>query len=319
MTYSESSLEVMAVTPEVYGEVIQNSFTIFHSAGFNALNAANCEQVCYLLFRDRKYRLGLVGGIRDQVFYSPYSAPFGGFSFVKKDVRIHLLDHALMVLQNFLQEKNITQIHFTLPPFRYGPTFLSKISNALLRQNYALESSDLNHYFELSRWPDNYLGKIKHGARKHILKAQKYNLELRKAETITDKKEAYDIIQYNRKVRGNPLHLSWEKLQETITLVPADFFLLGTPGAYIAAAINFYVLPEVVQIIYWGSRPEKNDLRPMNLLAYKVFEYYYQLGLQWLDLGQSSILGVPQLGLCNFKESMACDITLKQSFVKHIG
>ena len=319
LTYADSRLEILAVTPEVYNSVVQKPFTIFHGADFNVLNAASCEQVLYLLFRDKKFRLGLIGGIRDNVFYSPLSAPFGGFSLIKKDVRIHFIDEALVLLQRFLNKKNVTQIHITLPPFQYGATFLSKVSNALLRQNYTLKSNDLNHYFELTRWPDHYLEKIKHSARKHIAKAQKHNLGLIKAETITEKKEAYAIIEYNRKARGNPLHLSWEKLQKTILLVKADFFLLGTPGAYVAAAINFYVLPEVVQIIYWGSLPEKNDLRPMNLLAYKVFEYYHQKGFHWLDLGQSSIQGIPQQGLCNFKESMACAITLKQSFSKNIS
>jgi len=319
LTYTDSRFEILAVTPEVYNQVVQTPFTIFHSAGFNALNAANCEEVLYLLFRDKKYRLGLIGGIRNNIFYSPFSAPFGGFSLLQKDIRIYFLDEALGVLERFLIAKDIKQIHITLPPFRYGSTFLSKVNNALLRQNYALKSSDLNHHFDLTNWQGKYLENIKHSARKHILKAQKQPLTFVKAKTIAEKKEAYAIIQHNRQARGNPLHLSWEKLQETIKLVPADFFLLGIPDAYVAAAINFYVLPEVVQVIYWGSLPENNDLRPMNLLAFKVFEYYHQKGLPWLDLGQSSINGMPQQGLCNFKESMGCAISLKQSFLKHIG
>jgi hypothetical protein len=39
---------------------------------FNQLNEDKCEAVYYLLFKDSKYRLGLIGGVRDNVFTSPF-------------------------------------------------------------------------------------------------------------------------------------------------------------------------------------------------------------------------------------------------------
>ena len=48
----------------------------------------------------------------------------------------------------------------------------------------------------------------------------------------------------------------------------------------------------------------------MNFLAFKLFEYYAE-PKAFLDIGPSTEKGIPNVGLCNFKESIGCNVTPK--------
>jgi hypothetical protein len=56
-------MEILEVSPGEYAEVIDEPNHVFASAAFNNLNADKCDEMFYLLFRDGKYRLGLIGEI----------------------------------------------------------------------------------------------------------------------------------------------------------------------------------------------------------------------------------------------------------------
>ena len=57
----------------------------------------------------------------------------------------------------------------------------------------------------------------------------------------------------------------------------------------------------------------------MNYLSFSVFEYYKKLGIHIVDIGPSSEDSVPNHGLCEFKESIGCDIIPKFKFVKKLN
>ena len=47
------------------------------------------------------------------------------------------------------------------------------------------------------------------------------------------------------------------------------------------------------------------------VLAYRLFEYYSKLDIDIIDIGPSSIDGVPDYGLLEFKESIGCSVCSK--------
>ena len=49
----------------------------------------------------------------------------------------------------------------------------------------------------------------------------------------------------------------------------------------------------------------------MNVLAYRLFEYYSKRDIDIIDIGPSSIDGVPDYGLLEFKESIGCSVCSK--------
>jgi hypothetical protein len=86
-------------------------------------------------------------------------------------------------------------------------------------------------------------------------------------------------------------------------------------GVDVAAAQVFHVAEGVAQVIYWGDLKEYSQLRTMNLLSYRIFEYYYKAKeIKLLDIGPSTENGVPNVGLCDFKESIGCSTSPKFCF-----
>ena len=67
-------------------------------------------------------------------------------------------------------------------------------------------------------------------------------------------------------------------------------------------------------MIYWGDLPEYASNRTMNFLSFKVFEYYYLKGYGMIDVGTAMLDKKPNHGLCDFKESIGCDIQPKSTF-----
>jgi len=64
--------------------------------------------------------------------------------------------------------------------------------------------------------------------------------------------------------------------------------------------------------------PEFSEYKTMNFLSFSVFEYYKSQGIRIVDIGPSTENSVPNYGLCEFKESIGCDIAIKTEFSKKL-
>ena len=313
-------MEIVAVDQKEYFRIVLNPYHIFGSAGFNHVNAANCDNVYYLLFKDSKYRLGIIGGIRNNNFLSPFSAPFGGFSFLQEDVRISCIDEAIILLTEWAKARVMSAIKITLPPTIYQESFLPKQINSLYRNGFSIDKTDLNYAYYLSSFTQEYPASIWYNARKNLKIAQANNFLFREAASDTEKETAYNLIRQNREARGFPLRMTWQQVQTSAAVIPADFFLVKNEAEIdVAAAIIFHVSPGIVQVIYWGDLPEYAHLKTMNFLSFKVFEHYHQLQFKIIDIGPSTEDSVPNYGLCEFKESIGCSISCKFSFSKTLS
>ena len=56
----------------------------------------------------------------------------------------------------------------------------------------------------------------------------------------------------------------------------------------------------------------------MNLLTWYTIKYYGDKGYKILDKAIATESSLPNLGLCNFKESVGCERSLKYTFRKEI-
>jgi hypothetical protein len=313
-------MEIVEAGPQEYSKIIAKPYHVFGGAAFNHINEAKVESAHYLLFKDGKYRLGIVGGIRNNTFLSPFSAPFGGFSFLHTDIRISYIDEALQLLTGWAKDKGLSTIKITLPPTIYQESFLSKQINSLYRNNFTIEKTDLNYAYHLHHFNGEYASSIWYNARKNLKIALANNFSLKVCETMEEKETAYNIIRQNREARGFPLRMTWDQVKLSTSVIPADFFqVLNVEGMPVAAAVVFHVKPGVVQVIYWGDLPEYANLKTMNFLSFKIFEQYHQQQLDIIDIGPSTEDSIPNYGLCEFKEGIGCDISCKFSFIKSIA
>ena len=312
-------MEVSEAGVSGYRQVFPSPYHRFNSADFNALNEERCDELTYLVFKDTKNRLGLIAGLKSNELYTPFSAPFGGFSFVREDISIDQIEAGVEALIQYATDKGYGAIHYTMPPLFYQQGFNNKLLNILHRKNFQVMAVDLNYEFNMQKFTDNYEADIWHNARKNLRISLKQGFDFIKCETAETKSAAYEVIKENRSRKGYPLKMTYEQILKTAEVIPADFFLLKKEGEQVAAAIVFHVSAGIVQVIYWGDIPDFAAQKPMNFLSYSVFRHYKETGLQYVDIGPSTENGVPNYGLCEFKESIGCDISPKFSFIKTIG
>lgn len=306
----------MTVT-EVSAEEYESLFPPLHVYGgvpFTQLNAARAEEVIYMVFSDSKPRFGIILGKREGMLRSPFSAPFGGF--LQRGVQnLQNMEAAVKLLHSYAAERQLG-IMITLPPLLYDESQLSKWASVLMRAGFS-QTVDLNYNFPLSRFPD-YRKIIDRSARNHLNRSLKSGFRLLQLESSNrdDVARAYDVIRRNREERGYPLRMTFEQVWQTVSrVIRADFFVLEHEGDDVAAAQIFHVAPGIAQVIYWGDIRQYSELRPMNYLTYAVFEHYYEQGLKILDIGPSTEDGIPNYGLCEFKEDTGCEVALKYRFV----
>ncbi|MDE7146547.1 MAG: hypothetical protein K2O30_10440 [Duncaniella sp.] len=308
-------MRIDCLTPERYRECFPYPSHFYNTVEFSELNRYKCDNIHYLSFKDDtgKIRLGIILGEREGVLLSPFSAPFGGFEESGKQRLCYYID-AVEALKCYAEIRGLGLVISIPPPIYNRDSHISKQFGAMANGGYKLVCSDYDYYF-----PSDVFGRIDErlgrNARKNLAKATaaQYGFIFSDASDMNIIERVYDVIKCNRESLGYILRLSIDAVKDTIRLVDADFMLLTDGDKDVAAAMAYHVSERIVQIIYWGHKPEYSSCRPMNLLAYKVIEFYAAKGII-IDVGPSSSDGVPALGLCDFKEGVGCDILLKHTF-----
>jgi hypothetical protein len=251
--------------------------------------------------------VGIVLGEKNGEFFSPFSAPFGGFFCSQKKPSLELVEKASEKFYEWLKEKN-KKCHITFPPFIYGETLISQSFFCLQNKGFTVEYTDLNYSIDLTKTLQPHPNFCK-----NLRAALKESLVFKKCEDNAERKDAYEIINKNRKERGYPPHLSFEELQEVRNICEIDCFLVCLNEIPIAGAFIYLTTSDIAQLILWGDNREYSKTRPMNLLAMRIAEHYKERDFSHFDLGPASKAGIPNFGLSRFKSEMGCEITLKHT------
>lgn len=308
-------MEVIEINSKEYKRIFAKPYNVYNSVDFCLLNNSKCESLKFFAFDDEGIRLGLIAGLTDDALLSPFSAPYGGLSYLDENVPLRYIDESIEAFDKHMKKCGIKKAIFTLPPPFYSPKFLNKYMFSLLKGGYAIKHRDINHSFQTKLMNGEYIQAVLwRNARKNLHIAQRVNFVFEKVGSVEEIKRAYDVIKTNRDKRGFPLRMTFEEVMKTTEVVPADVFLLKLDNVDIAAAIVFHVGEKIVQVIYWGDIPDYSRYKTMNMLSYELFDYYGRNNVDIVDIGQSTVEGVPNYGLCEFKESIGCLPTLKYTF-----
>ncbi|MDT3741074.1 MAG: hypothetical protein RO257_16410 [Candidatus Kapabacteria bacterium] len=315
---------VIKVNIEEYNSYVNDVLTAFETSFFNNLNKYKCDQLLYLLFiDDGSYKFGIIAGLKENVLRIPFSAPYSLFSSIKQNNKVMDFHKVVKSLIDFVtdirSDLKINEIRITLPPIFYSETRISNLINALFVNKFKIDKTDLNFQYSLQDFNENYLINLNIKARQKLIAAFKNRLNFKKIVSHEELLVSYDIIHKNRLKKGFPLHLSFDDILNTSKIIDVDFFLVSDSNNNpIASSINFHVTKDINQVVYWGNLPDTDHLKPMNFLAYKIFEYYKNSNIKFIDIGPSTENSIPNFGLCDFKQSIGCNTSLKYSFIYHL-
>lgn len=301
------------VSADTYSRIFANPLVAFNSPAFCALNSGKTAGVAHLVFRDAsgKARLGLVAGSDPEGnLRAPFSAPFAAFDSAGRQ-RIDFYVEAAAALDESMRHRGCTA-RIVLPPPFYGsepdPDAAAKQLPALLQAPGArLLHTDFNYHFALADF-GRLQGVMTPAARRNLNTARRRGFTFACGVPIAD---AHEVIAENHAGLGYPVHMTAADVEATSRIIGIETFVVESGDTIAAAAIIYITAPKVAQLIYWGDRPAFRHMRPMNLLAVKIFEHYAGRGFEIFDLGPASSDGIPALGLCDFKSSLGCRLTVK--------
>lgn len=301
---------VRLVEPDEFFQSFPQARTVYGERAFLELNAGRAEAVRHFAGYDHKGapRLGIVLGYKQGRWLAPYSAPFGEIAW-RKPQSVETVYDFVGELADMLEDHSIS---ITLAPVIYDAEMLPK-EHAVLGNYVDKTVLDINYHYPLERF-DDFEAHLSRAARNKFRTAMRQGFGF---ERTGDARRAYAVIKANRESKGYPLAMSLEQVLATVAPagpVKADFFVMGKDGADVAAAMVYHAAPGVAQVIYWGDAPGYSALRPMNALPYFLFGHYRREGFGIVDVGPSSTNGVPNPGLCDFKESIGCLPSLKPTF-----
>lgn len=298
-----------------YLKTFERSFTPFNTVEYNLLNCSKCDKIEFLLFHIDNHKIGIIGGILGNKFLSPFSAPFSTISANFQDVKVEYLIDALLLFDEYCISNSISEAKFIYPPFFYYMNLVPRIVYSMSVSNYSM-ILDYNHFFLTRDFIKYENNTIKKGLRYNLRVAEKYGLTCKKGNSIDELKTAFKVIEVSKNIKKYPLKMDLSDFINMKDLVNIDTFIVYLKDTPVAAAIVYNYSKSIVQIIYWGEKPEYKYCYPMNYLAMKIFKFYRDLKFDIVDLGNSSDNGFPNFGLFNFKENIGCSAALKYILFK---
>lgn len=313
-------MELIEITAEEYRQLAGAKGPVFCGKEFLELNKGKVDAVRYFVGRDTKNRIAFAVGEKDGEWRAPFSAPFATMIGLRKDTALDYYWEFVKLLNECALENGVKSITIFLPPDIYDRQENAKMINALLGNGYEIANQELNYSLRVVDLDlEKYKAEIQHNARKNLNIALKSGLELVTCSSLEQKKEAYEVIRINRESKGYPLRMTLEQVLSTIEVVKHDMFLVKKEDRSIAAALVYYVTAEIVQVVYWGDIPDVGEYKPINFLAYELIKYYQERNIHQIDIGPSTENGVPNFGLCSFKESIGCEVSAKYRLTKYLG
>lgn len=304
-------MNIKEIDRETFAQLFDRSAFVYNTTAFTELNRPKADEVIYLAAGDDKVIGGIVLGRRGDMLSSPFSAPYGGL-VVNSAHGILSIMEVWEAITRYAFDKNCG-LKITLPPAFMENGLTVRSENALLQLG-GLPSVELNYHFDLT------VGDIRDAfsgaGRKNLRRAERAGYECVMLDPTSENIErVYRIIAGNREAHGYDISMSLADVLATSAVATVHLFVLRLGAEEIAAAYLHVPVSGIAQVIYWGDIPGYSESRPMNMLAFRIFEFYRTKGYRVVDVGTSNIDGHPNYGLCDFKEGLGCRPTAKFTFL----
>ena len=113
--------------------------------------------------------------------------------------------------------------------------------------------------------------------------------------------------------------MQYEQILQMVYTFPEKikFFGVFNQDIIVCSSICIVINPLILYVYAWGDIDNMQNYSPITLLANYIYEYAQKKAFQIVDLGTSTVLGEPNIGLIKFKKNLGCQESLKLSFSKH--
>jgi hypothetical protein len=296
--------------------------SLFNRSEFHRLNLSPELRIARFDHRrDGKLIGSLCGVVKANELESGYSAPFGGPDLVRQS---ETATNVMSLLRDALDQargEGITAVHVKAKPDFYSGSEV-EVQFALLNLGFTVESTELNFHFDLAGITavEDYVARLKPPARRALKHAAGEPFTFAEAAGDEEWTAAYGILDRNRRAKGRQLRLSLEYVLRARDTFPGQIrmFTLVYGARACAAALVYRVRPQRDLVVYWGDADHELPRSPMNVLVQQLIAREVSEGVLTLDVGISSVDGVPDQGLIQFKESVGARSSLRLDLVTQL-
>jgi len=238
-----------------------------------------------------------------RILVSHPGASFAGFVLRPKTSVSEALK-LVETLVDFARAENYDGIEITRPPWIYYKFPEDHIDFALFVRGAYHRKRELTAVVRLYDSIEKNLAIMRPEARTAMRKAEKSGIIVRESDEYD---VFYRILSNNLSMRHGvkPTH-TLEELYKLRELMGdrVRLFAAYYKDKMVAGTVLFECNPRAVLAFYISQDYEHQNLRPLNLLFVKVFEWAISRKFEWFDFGTYTLNNKPNLGLARFKESL---------------
>ena len=220
-------------------------------------------------------------------------------------------------LVDYSKRENLDGIKLTQPPTIYSKRLSHYIDFALQKNGFLYSKREISSILFLEKSIDENLSKFKSTHRTAARKAEKSGVVVKETDDFAS---FYEILKKNLSIRHDvkPTH-SLDELLHLKELFPDKINLFGAyiEEKMVAGVINFIATENVVLAFYISHNEDFQEVRPINLLFYKIFEWAIQKKYNVFDFGIFTVNEEPNMGLARFKENFGASGQFRDTMEIH--
>lgn len=291
---------------------------LFNDPRYQRCNLQDGEALFLYDHHDRERLVGTLSGVvADGVLDCGHSAPFGGIDWVRRREPIGIIADLVDAAVRRARAAGIRELRLRGRPGYFGANE-NAVEFVLLNRGAAIERCEVSLAIDLCRYrsPDDYSAALSSFARNRLRHGLAAGLAFRQAESETEWEAAYRLLAETKRRRGTMMKVSLRYLMNLRQLFGSRIAMhrLLRGGDLAAAALVYRVAPVWDCMVAWGDDLRLRGGNVMNVMAYYLVGEAIRDGVAILDLGISSVDGIADDGLIQFKRSIGGMTGLRLDF-----
>ena len=237
-----------------------------------------------------------------------------GSFVVTESISINDSFELIELLIDYAKKNKFEGIRLTIPPILYQNRSSNYIDYALLRNGFQYLKREVTSSLFIENNAKANLNKFKPSHARAVRKAKENGVEIKISHDV---KSFYSILKENLKIRHGvrPTH-TIQEINDLIDLFPDSINIFGAfyKEEMIGGVLNFIIKDNVALAFYISHKENFQELRPLNLLFYSIFEWCIKEKIKVYDFGIFTVNGEPNMGLGRFKENFGASGIFRDTF-----
>jgi len=247
--------------------------------------------------------------------FSPLNAPFGSLE-IQGPYSNTLVHQLLDELHAQLVALRIGSLVITMPPDGYDFEMGLLISKALENHGFQMSFQDLNFHLPVSI---NFKKHLHRSERWKLNKSIREGYRFQKVDH-PDWDAAFRLLNESRERKGFRLSMDQKSIESVFALFPDRYHLFSVckGNETVAIAITLKVCEDILYVFYTADQISHRKLSPVVLLHHGIYGFCLENRIKLLDLGTSSLKGLVNSGVANFKRNLGGIASLKNTYMKRL-